>query len=267
MNTLRNSWVFATLLLALALSPRLLASITWPGEEAWEPLTKDGSNYWDTTADEATDTVDLVGSTPTYPAAYWAHTDGGTLWDTSDDQLLFRVRVDESPGAGDNFVWTALVDTDGDSSDVEWSLQLDSADDDQVELVSAVTGGSTVADVALAAAPTWTGADADFSRIAAAGDGSSFDADADAFVDFGIPWDAFAAATGVSRQTPLSFAVVTSNADQQVNRDVPLGLGFASPVSSVFGTAVVPVPEPSTAALLLASFSILAGSKRLRRRS
>ena len=266
MNTPRFSLAFA-LLLAVGLSLRAFAAITWPADGVWEPLTKGGSNYWDTTGDEAIDTVDLVGSTPTYPTAYWAHTDGGTLWDTCDDQLLFRMRVDESPGAGDNYVWTALIDTDGDSSDVEWALQLDAADDDQVELVATTTGGSTVADVALAAGTTWTGAEAGFSRAVAVGDGSTFDSDADAFVDFGIPWDAFAAATGVSRQTSLSFATVTSNADQQVNRDVPLGLGFASPVSSVFGAAVVPIPEPSTALLLLASFSLLAGARRFRERS
>ena len=234
--------------------------IVWPSDSAWKPLLQDNGQYfWDSTGDESPAQIDVVGDTTTYPGAYWLYDCCGTSGTTADDQLLFRILVDEQPATAANYVWSIIIDTNQDGL-VEWGLQIDGKNNNVVELVPAVTGGLTIGEVQFSTTPSWSGAIADYSRFVAAP--SNINGSPDGFVDFGIPWSTFASITGVNTGTSLAYAAVTSATDQLISRDVPMGLDGNAPVSSVLSSNRPVVPEPTTLVLFAAVF----GGSLLRRK-
>jgi len=143
------------------------------------------------------------------------------------------MRVDTDPSVGGQFVWTALLNMDGDS-DVDWAVQLDLSGDNQVELVEAISGGPANGwDVILADGPHGIGFDAAaYSRFVNASGalnppytGSQFHgpgpANDDWFVDIAVPLTTFTATTGWEPGDPLGIAFSTSSTHTLDNKDRP----------------------------------------------
>jgi uncharacterized repeat protein (TIGR01451 family) len=204
--------------------PYQAEAVTWPAEGDWMPLTDGGTYYSEPVGESGVgqDDLDLVGDA-TFSAGYWY---------SNGTELMFRLRLDELPTLASNNVWQVLFDFDGDGY-VDWSLQLDLATHEEVELVPAIIGGPKFKSgspgpgdaVQLSEVQAWpndgTTTDPSFYRLSVAGDGSAFGGDADAFVDIGIPWADFTAATGIAPGDDFRVALTTSASHQVTNQDTP----------------------------------------------
>jgi hypothetical protein len=211
---------------------------SWPGlDSGWNTVTIGGSMYVDARTNDAWDNrgtppqspVDIVGGIDQngkgpFAAGFWAQT---------AEELMFRMRVDTNPSVGGQFVWTALLNTDGDS-DVDWAVQLDLSGDNQVELVQALSGGPANGwDVTLAGTPHSIGFEDGtywrFVEVSGTLDppytGSQFygpgPANGDWFVDIAIPLATFHATTGWNSGDPLGIAFSTSSTHTLDNKDRP----------------------------------------------
>jgi hypothetical protein len=253
-------------LVCLLATTRAEAMAVWPGG-GWVAMTAGGSDYWDDIGDENPDSTDIVGGL-----------DGGTFFsagyyyqDVANDQLLFRIRID-ADGSSSNNVWQVLFETDGDASTIDWVLELrqsGSPSGKQVIFTQASTGGSTYADVALSTSYSWTGAIPDWTRWIGVTDASTFDGDADFFLDIGMPLSTFKSITGLAPFEALQLAVSSSTAHSGITKDTPLGLVDSSDVSQGFGDSLTLVPEPGSHLLTAFGLCILAGirSRAKRRRT
>lgn len=226
----------ATFFVAVVFGVSLLAAsamadiVLWPvADEAWHPITVGGSPLTDPLGDVSPSWTDVVGS-DTYAAGYWYLADGGTP-DKGDDELLFRMRLDDYK-ANPQVVWQFLLDTDADG-DIDWSLQVDLSGSEQVELVEATVGGPTFGDLDFSATPAWMNATAGYTRFTdtATGDGSDLGGDGyDVFLDVGISWADFATATGMEMGDPFAIAIATSTSHSGSNKDIPMDGGGDTPV-------------------------------------
>lgn len=248
-----------------------VAAPTWPAaDNLWDPVLVGGNLYVDAQADSGADyydtkppkAMDIVGGVDPQGDGPFA----AGFWSLTAADLMFRVRVDGDPSRGGQFVWTALLNTDGDT-DVDWALQLDLSGDNQVELVQALSGGpGNNWDVVLAGPPhgnayDWTV----YSRFSNASSpldapytGSHFHGpepvDDDHFVDLAIPLSDFTGLTGWAAGDPLGIAFSTSASHITDNKDRPDYDGW--------GDVAVPAPG----AVLLAGLGAAAvGWLRTRR--
>lgn len=231
-------------LLCLGIAWAAGADVNWPATNAgWIPVTINGGQPYTEPNDDTPDTIDIRGDA-TYNAGYW-------FFDGTD--LMFRMRLDDTPGGNTQAVWVVLIDTDGDDF-VEWSLAYDAKTDDQIELSVALVGGPLFSDVTLDANHFWFGTPSIYGRfVGPTGDGSTFDGDVDGFVDMAIPFSSLSLYTGVTLSTPLRVAFATSTSHQLINKDLP----------DQWGDPFV-LPEPGTITLL--ALGLLGVGVKLRRR-
>ena len=127
------------LIVPFLLAAPAVAAVVWPANDSdWTATTQGGSGFLEQKDNKKDKSWDIRGD-GTYSAGYY-------YLDDANLNLLFRIRVNNRPtdkkkGTWDSHVWQVLLDTDGDSSDIDWVLQLDQVTDNQVEL-AAVTHGS-----------------------------------------------------------------------------------------------------------------------------
>jgi hypothetical protein len=239
------------------------ADVIWPADDAWNALMQDSNFYHDAIGDTNPDAIDLVGTTNTYSAGYWAlvengYVDGGV----NDDAFMFRLRMG-GDGGRSKFNWQVSLDTDGDASDVEWILQLaqsGSKKDQAVELIQTEVGGTTMNDVNTGTnTVAWLGDINLYSRCTAV-PGSS-----DYYVDIAIPWNTFSSITDVAELDQIRALLSTSGSRSGINKDTPFGLSASDPISIVLSDNI---PEPAVASLLLGSgLGFLVSRRLFRRRS
>jgi len=251
-------------LLALLGASRAEAAAIWPSGP-WVSMTAGGGVYYDPVGDENPHTTDVVGGD-----------DGGTLYsagfyvqDVGNDQISFRIRLDAN-GVSSNDVWQILFDTDGDASTIDWVLELrqsGSPSGQQVIFTQASTGGPTYADVALSTSYSWIGAIPDWTRWIGVTDGSTFDDDADFFLDIGMPLSTFQSITGLSAYDTLRMAISSSTSHSGITKDTSLGTSPSSPVGDGFGDSFTFIPEPGSGLLTgLGVWMLAAMRARARRR-
>ncbi len=248
-----------TACLAISLIVSQTHAVTWPAEVDWIALTRGGSLYADALNDENPDWVDVVGDN-THAAGFWHIDDMGSA-PVNDDILMFRMRLNQT-GLGQNSVWQFVLDTDLDGG-ADWSLQLDNKTDNRLEFVIATSPGPPFA-IPPGTDPAeydgvnafWSTNDlASYRRWSAAGDGSNFDGDADAFLDVAMPWDEFSSITGVT-DPMFAVALTTSANHNNTNKDHPDDNTFSDPI-----------PEPVTAVAVVSAMAGLGGYIKRRRTS
>lgn len=244
--------------LSYAVATPVAAHLVWPTESEWSALTTGGGFYWDERRDQAPAWIDLVGDAQNFSAGFWAyvvdgHDDGGGLF---SDALLFRMRLRGS-GDGKNTAWQVFIETDGNPNTVEWVLEaVGSGNPKQVQLIATLTGGPRFRDVDTGKnQPSWARPISDYSRWTAVGDGTG-----DYFLDFGIPWPAFEAHTGVTSYEQLRVVLSTSTTHSGINKDSPLGTSLNDSISDALSDAI---PEPATIGLLLAALFTTLGMRRI----
>jgi hypothetical protein len=256
-----NSKLNMTVILAVALPAIVtMGDIVWPADEDWTALTQGSDLYHDVSGEINPAAVDLVGSASSYSAGLWALVEeGDTTGGITNDLFVLRMRL-RGNGAGKKFVWQAHLDTDGNSSDVEWVLQLvQSGSNNGVELRQTAIGGPTLKDVSAAPNSSWLGDLNLYSRWTAI-EGST-----DFHVDFAIPWSEFATITGATNITQLRAVLSTSTTHANViNGDSPLGGTLDEQVSNVLSDTI---PEPAVATLLLSAGGGILAFRRLFKRT
>ena len=230
------------------------AAIVWPTSELeWKALTTNNgtSLYQDPAGDSSPSSSDIVGNS-TYAAAFWFYQNNGTS-SINDDQLLFRIRIEDQPNNPQG-TWQIIFNTDSDDG-IDFALEYDaSGSPDIIELVTTIDEGPTLGDVTFdTMTPPWSStAISDFTRwINPTGDGSDLGGDGgDAFLDLGIPWTDFSTVTGIAIDQPFQVGA-TSGTPNQINKDIPLGETTSSPVTVILADTIVAVPEPRGIALLI----------------
>lgn len=251
------------LILSLLFAPCVCAGTgpLWPTlDTGWNPVMWGTGYYVDALANSGYDNygtppqkpLDIVGGTD--PAGNGVFAAG--FWQTTPNDLMFRMRVDGNPSVGGQFVWTALLNTDADS-DVEWAVQLDLSGDNQVELVRALSG-SPANGWNIVLASTGIGFDdavySRFSTVSAVLNppytGSKFHGPGpignDYFIDFAVPLGTFTSTTGWNGGDPLGIAFSTSASHTSTNKDRPDYTAWPAPPGPPSPT----VPVPGAAALV-----------------
>jgi len=235
-------WIRCVLLIATWVLPTR-ADIIWPSENDWRALRIGTGYYYDTEGDTNPSPIDLIGTTDTYSAGYWAYAINGYVNGPSlEDAFMLRMRVG---GPSGNYVWQALLDTDGDATNVEWILELvQSGSGSGVALVQTAVGGSTIGAIDIGSNPrAWSGSLAEFSRWSAISDSTHY------HVDFSIPWSDFSLITGITDPGQMRIVLSTSTTHANViNGDSPLGGSLGEQVSNILSENI---PEPAVASLLI----------------
>lgn len=277
---LRSLHICAALLLGLLPAGTGLA-ISWPGDAEWTALTYGLDLYVDALATASggddnfvtipePEVLDLVGGYDHHGAGPFAA--GFSYQD--NDYLMFRIRVDNEPtlaGPGaDQLVWTVMLNTDGDP-DVDWVVQLDQKQHDQVELVPAISGGPQTAvpwdPVVLSSDELeHVGFDSgEYARTqnATATDGSHFHdegpEDDDFFIDIAYPLATFLSRTGLPADFTYQAALATSATDTLINKDIPDHASWIPTVALV--------PEPATWVGFITGLTLLLAASPRRRRT
>lgn len=254
-----------TLCLLALLAGVILASCAqaapiWPANDMWRPLYRLGGFITDADNDfpgaNGQASLDIEGNA-TYAAGYIYIDNAGTPTDSSDDYLMFRMRLDGTR-ANPNGVYQILIDADGNPATVDYVLQTDMAADDMVELLATTSGGPTFGGVAMNAV-SWQGDLATYAHVLTpATDGSNFGGNPDYFVDVAIPWQQWEVITGLSQQDAFAIALSASTQDTLINRDYPLNYTSGTQVSLGFGDPMrPPVPEPRTLLLVGVPLALL----------
>lgn len=244
-------------LIGIITGPLLLSTLAVQGAATWPTLSSDwtavtvdgGSSFYHDPDDINPASTDIEGDA-TYSALYWYYQDNGTPLDDSDDQLQFRVRLDEEPNNPQS-VWQILFNVDADLG-LDYLLEYDtSGNPDILEFAATDVEGPNVSDVTVDTSHLlWsTNSVASYTRfVNPTGDGSNFGGDNDVFLDMAMPWTEFTSATGITKSDSFQIGVSTSTTDQSINKDVPLGLSASSQVSDLLGD-VITVPEPTSSML------------------
>ncbi|MEN8254940.1 MAG: hypothetical protein ABFR33_05660 [Verrucomicrobiota bacterium] len=222
------------------------ADIIWPADGDWTALMSGTDMYHDPSGDQTPASIDLVGTTDTYSAGYWALVeDGDIIGGTTNDAFMFRMRL-RANGDGKNYAWQTLLDTDGDASDVEWIFQLVQSGNPSnrgVELIKTAVGGTTLGDINIGSnTAAWLGGMSLYSRWSAITGSTDF------HVDLAIPWNEFSTITGVAEIGQIRTVLATSTSHANTGKDAPLGLALTDQVSDVLSETI---PEPAVVSLLL----------------
>ena len=254
-----------------------MAEPTWPANDAWNPVTTAGGTglYIDAAyfvpgnpnGDEyhvnpPSGPRDLVGGidehgNPSNPAGAGLPY-ATAFWSYDGTNVMSRLRVDQDPNIGGQFVWSTLLDIDGDDL-ADYVIQLDLSSDNQVELATVTAWDDadnatplpgnnwvlTLPDTTHIGAQTSSGTAATAwykFENATAIDGSHFhdtqpETD-DYFVDFAFPYADLIANTPLEDGAPFRVAATTSSTHTSTIIDVPDG-GWSDPI-----------PEPTTMSLL-----------------
>jgi len=271
--------VFA-LLFIVSLASEASAAPTWPGDSDWIALTDaSGDNFADPRGDTGPKERDIVGlatdsSGKRRGAGFW-------FYDAGQDVLFFRIRVDKSPldRGGDfknNHVWTVLIDDQDNDDRKGWALQLDTKDDDVVELEAVEKMTDKIDKLKIKNSNEFEGDLDDYARAVVVNNslyGDDFGGEDDYFIDIAIDYQDFEDATGLTTTDGFRIALVTSDKDDKIKKDLPFDLDKNDRLfqnndqgwGELFAADdAVTAPEPGTWALF--GLGLLALGLRVRRR-
>ena len=93
---------------------------TWPALDTdWNPVLVGGNVYLDALANSGSDNFDTPPPEPMDIVGGIDQSGNGPFaagfWAQNATELMFRMRVDNNPSVGGQFVWTTLLNTDADS--------------------------------------------------------------------------------------------------------------------------------------------------------
>jgi len=275
-------WIAAAVLLPASAEALTIAGPTSEWEAiVYTGLTPDPIDDHQTGQPEA----DLVGD-DTFAALYTQY-DAGTLPDTSDDVLAFRMRLgaEENP-AGFSHVGLVGMDADLDGS-LDMFIALDNSGQNQIELYTTGSKANISPSTTSTVITTYTwqedASNYDWSPVSLTncsecsvvadldldGDGNDY------FLSFSVPFDAIVAVLemdgifGTTPSTEVSYVIGTATNPNAYNQDIggldgdPVSTDTWSSLGAVsVVTGINPVPEPGTAAFLGLGLCVLAAARR-----
>ena len=199
----------------------------WPTSSEWVPVYKGGIYLQDPNGD-ANGSRNVV-SDASNPAAY-IFNDGTYIY--------FRLRLDRNPaGSGgqgllQSFGWGVLFDTNLNSGNYEWIIMVDGISQTEVIGLWQNTSQGTLGDPSdspeiLQSSISVTGN----YQISEAG--TSFNGDADYFLDWRFPYSTFKSATGLTDYSPLRLFFGSSNNASSLSADLVGGSDLYAGFSDV----------------------------------
>jgi len=215
-------------IVSILIIPLTRSAYAWPS--SWITYTKGGDALWDPD-DESPKGVDLRGDSSN-PAGFYGQDSSG---------LYFRQRVDgnpSGPGMFAQYVWSVLIESDGDPATYDWLLAIDGGVEEQVELWQNTVKSNSPTDSA--ESEKWSDSTGTYARIVAAT--STFDGDSDYYVDWYVPWSTFTSQTGLNENSTIRLFFGTSTNHKNINKD--LQAGDPGTLSDGFGDQVTPSGAP-----------------------
>lgn len=219
-----NKYLILICLILFLLIPAT-AHAAWPSVNSdWIPLYNTAGPIGDPTGDGA-GPRDIVGST-TYPAGY-LYNDGAYIY--------YRIRLDEDPWQSaaqklKPFGWGFIIDTDQDTDYYEWMVMIDGITDVLYiaeNTIKTTCGGGALscpsekAEVVVysealtnAPAPNTSG---NFQVSLA---DSTFNSNADYFIDFRFPYATWLNEMGLTESSPIRYFIGSSNQAQTLTADL-----------------------------------------------
>ncbi len=181
----------------------LLISLAFAWPTSWTPLPYDGADLTDGAGDQvnADEQVDLVGNA-SFPAGFWA---------LDDDDLYFRMRVNEGPWTQQDVAlqegsWGIGLELDGDDSNLEYVIGV-AGTLPVVEFLEHVSGAGPTATVTGYHDVSYTPIADGILRIEQAD--SSIDGDPDWFVDVAVSRDDVSTWFGIEDDTLFKVVLLT----------------------------------------------------------
>ena len=232
MKTKLYTSILATVLATLAMSASA-AVTSWPIAADWDPILFNGGYYYDDAHDVLNNgaddnMLDIVGDATTYPAAFMLKRTEGT-----EEQLLFRIRLDDFKKTNKTKAWQILLDTDGVAGfdfALEVSAKLNNNQTTQWLVAptvrfAAIAANGTSTDLQMASTNIWTATSGDDYANWAGAASSAINSSTDHFIDLAMPASEFWAATGLATNQPFGVAASSSQTPGQLDGDVGIQTG------------------------------------------
>ncbi|MEN7973119.1 MAG: hypothetical protein ABFR47_04720 [Verrucomicrobiota bacterium] len=242
--------------------------VAWPADGDWIPLYSEGALYSDIPGDignNGHEHLDIVGDA-TNSAAYMLYReDAPTSSGGTENQLLFRIRLDDDKNKMSG-AYQIFFETDGDSS-VEWVLQLTTSDLDSSGILEFGAASGTNRNGVTFGSVNWTGSYSEYVHWEGTptADGSQFDGNPDYYLDIAVPWDVFSASSGISSTNdPFRILITSSQSGGQIDNGDVGNSSVASSVDLSFSDVYSDsIPEPAVAVLLVGFGSTMLAGRRI----
>ena len=186
---------------------------SWPALDEWTPVLSGDGYMWDPpgdTGNEGHEYLDIVGDQTNFPAAYMNFRYATNTTTEAEDQLLFRIRVDDRKNNNMIGAYQIFFETTFDSG-VDYYIQLAGEIDDGNQADAVVTFGAAAGYSPSGVQFTnviWSGNFADYGGFGA-NDGSQIGGELDYFIDLVMPLSVFTDYTGI-HSTNDAFRVLVS---------------------------------------------------------
>ncbi len=249
--------------------------VNWPSWAQWQanPLyASSGVLYGDVPQDTGNNGhlyLDYVGDS-TYAAGYLLYRSVASAPGETEDHLFIRLRLNTNK-RNDSGAYQILFETDGDDS-VEWAMQLAVPKQGASRTLTFGVASGTNRNGVTFGTVAWTDTTSEYLNYSgtATDDGTTFDRDADYFLDLAMPWAVFSANTGIA-STNEPFRVILgssqlagSSLDGDVGNSAAAGDVY---FKDIYGTAnPAAIPEPAVLGFISLFGIGLLAAKRLFRK-
>lgn len=181
-------------------------------------MTKSGGPLYDPTGDAA-GSRDIVGSAGPVAGACTASSCPSAYIFNDGTYINFRLRLNRDPSGLQPFGWGLLIETNTVLTDYEWMIMVNGISE-QIEIDRNVIQDTIDSPSDKAEVIAWSEAASPGVNYQVSLADSTFDTDADYFLDFRLPYATFKGVTGLTDSSPIRIFIGSSNSAQTLASDL-----------------------------------------------